>query len=195
MITELSAGTSLLDQPSHDGSELYVLDHAEEVGHEAGVRVRVPLDVDGVVLRYMGDGEGRGVKAERDGDEWWIARFPVESPVVPYRWLLTGGEVGYAWLNGAGLVDHDVPDADDFVYTIDSGAPSWHAESVVYQIFPDRFATSGLDVEPPEWAIPREWDALPIGRGPETPFEWFRGDLRGVEQHLDHIESLGANVI
>jgi len=192
-VTELT--TSLLDQPSHDGSELYVLDRAEEIGREAAVRVRVPLDVDGVVLRYMGDGEGRGVKAERDGDEWWIARFPVESPVVPYRWLLTGGEVGYAWLNGTGLVDHDVPDADDFVYTIDGGAPSWHAESVVYQIFPDRFATSGLDVEPPEWAIPREWDTLPIGRGPETPFEWFRGDLRGVEQHLDHIESLGANVI
>jgi alpha-glucosidase len=65
----------------------------------------------------------------------------------------------------------------------------------VYQIFPDRFATSGLDVEPPEWAIPREWDALPTGRGPETPFEFFGGDLRGIEQHLDHIEALGANLI
>jgi alpha-glucosidase len=189
-VTELAA--SLLDQPSHDGSDVYVLDRGDE---EVAVRVRVPLDVDGVVLRYVGDGEGRGVKAERDGAEWWTARLPVESPVVPYRWLLTGGDVGYAWLNGTGLVNHDVPDADDFVYTVDRGAPPWHAESVVYQIFPDRFATTGLDVEPPEWAIPREWDSLPIGRGPETPFEWFGGDLRGIEQHLDHIESLGANVI
>jgi alpha-glucosidase len=189
-VTELAA--SLLDQPSHDGSDVYVLDRGDE---EVAVRVRVPLDVDGVVLRYVGDGEGRGVKAERDGAEWWTARLPVESPVVPYRWLLTGGDVGYAWLNGTGLVNHDVPDADDFVYTVDRGAPPWHAESVVYQIFPDRFATTGLDVEPPEWAIPREWNSLPIGRGPETPFEWFGGDLRGIEQHLDHIESLGANVI
>jgi alpha-glucosidase len=193
-VTELT-GVSLLDQPSHDGSDVYLLEAPTEVGrHEAVVRVHVPLDVDEVVLRYVGDGEGRGVKAERESTDWWVARFPVESPVVPYRWLLTGGDVGFAWLNGTGLVRHDIPDADDFVYSIDR-APSWHAESVVYQIFPDRFATSGLDVEPPEWAIPREWDELPTGRGPATPFEWFRGDLRGVEQHLDHIDALGANLI
>jgi alpha-glucosidase len=193
-VTELT-GVSLLDQPSHDGSDVYLLEAPTEVGrHEAVVRVHVPLDVDEVVLRYVGDGEGRGVKAERESTDWWVARFPVESPVVPYRWLLTGGDVGFAWLNGTGLVRHDIPDADDFVYSIDR-APSWHAESVVYQIFPDRFATSGLDVEPPEWAIPREWDELPTGRGPATPFEWFRGDLPGVEQHLDHIDALGANLI
>jgi alpha-glucosidase len=188
------ATASLLDEPSHDGSELYVLEHPQELGGEAVVRLRVPSEVDSVVLRYVGDGEARGVAARRDGDDWWVARFPVESPVVPYRWLLTGGEFGYAWLNGNGLVRHDIPDADDFVYSVDQ-APSWHAESVVYEIFPDRFAASGLDVEAPEWAIPRDWDALPTGRGPETPFEWFGGDLPGVEQHLDHIEALGANVI
>jgi alpha-glucosidase len=195
MITELSTGTSMLDQPSHDGSELYVLERPQDVGGDAVVRVRVPADVDSVVLRYVGDGEARGIAAERDSGDWWVARFPIESPMVPYRWLLTGGEVGFAWLNGNGLVRHDIPDADDFVLSVDQGAPSWHAESVVYEIFPDRFATSRLDVEPPDWAIPREWDALPIGRGPETPFEWFRGDLPGVEQHIDHIETLGANVI
>jgi alpha-glucosidase len=194
-VTELSTGTCLLDQPSHDGSDMYLLERPTDLGRDVAARVRVPLDVDSVVLRYVGDGEGRGVEAERESADWWVARFPVESPVVPYRWLLTGGEVGYAWLNGAGLVRHDVPDADDFVYSIDPGAPPWHAESVVYQIFPDRFATSGLEVRPPEWAIPREWDSLPTGRGPETPFEWFGGDLRGVEQHLDHIETVGANVI
>ena len=48
---------------------------------------------------------------------------------------------------------------------------------------------------PPEWAIPREWDELPTGRGPETPFEWFGGDLRGIEERLDHLTSLGANVL
>ena len=194
-VTELGTATSLLDQPSHDGSELYALESPEELHRDAVVRLRVPVDVDSVVLRYVGDGEGRGVEAVPESADWWVARFPVETPVVPYRWLLTGGEIGYAWLNGAGLVTHDVPDADDFVYAIDAGAPSWHAESVVYQIFPDRFATSGLDVQPPEWAIAREWDTLPTGRGPETPFEWFGGDLRGIEEHLDHIDALGANVI
>ena len=43
--------------------------------------------------------------------------------------------------------------------------------------------------------MPRGWDELPTGRGPATPLELYGGDLRGVEEHLDHIESLGANLI
>jgi alpha-glucosidase len=189
------AEATLLAEPHHDGSELYVLERPDAPGGEAVVRVDVPVDVDEVVLRYTEDGEARAAVAERDGDGRWIARFPVRNPTVRYRWLFTGGELGYAWLNGTGLVDHDLPDADDFVLSIDRGGPQWHLGSVVYEVFPDRFASSGLDVEPPEWAIRRDWDDLPTGRGPETPYEWFGGDLRGVEQHLDHIESLGANVV
>ena len=89
---------------------------------------------------------------------------------------------------------HEVPDGDDFVVA-PGGGPDWHLRSVVYQIFPDRFASSGLGGAVPEWAIPRAWDDLPTGRGPETPFELFGGDLRGVEHHLDHISELGANAI
>ena len=191
----LEAEATLLAEPHHDGSDVYVLERPDELGGEAIVRVDVPRDVDAVVLRYTEDGEARAVRAEPDGGGSWIARFPVRNPTVRYRWLCSGGELGYAWLNGAGLVEHDVPDADDFVISLDRGGPDWHLGSVVYEIFPDRFASSGLDVEPPGWAIRRDWDDLPTGRGPETPYEWFGGDLRGVEQHLDHIEGLGANVI
>ena len=176
----------LLDEPHHDGSALYV--------DGDSLRVHVPLDVGSVVLRYVEDGEARGVEASTDGDGWWSARLPMTNPAMNYRWLLTGGEVGYAWLNGLGLVEHDVPDADDFVLSVDAG-PDWHLGSVVYEIFPDRFATTGAAGDPPDWAVPRDWHQLPNGRSPETPYEWFGGDLPGVERHLDHIERLGANVI
>jgi alpha-glucosidase len=184
---EVEVGASLLDEPHHDGSDLYVR------GDE--LRVRVPRAVETVALRYVEDGEARGVEARPEADGWWSARLSPRNPLTRYRWLLAGGEVGYAWLNGLGLVDHDVPDADDFVLSTDPGGPDWHLGSVVYEIFPDRFASSGLDVDPPEWAVSRAWHQLPTGRGPETPYEWYGGDLRGVEQHLDHIEGLGANVI
>ena len=193
--TELDLSASLLDRPHHDGSELYVVERPEELGGEAVVRIRVPQEVESVVLRWVEDGEARGVKASEEEGGWWRARFPVPNPNVRYRWLLSGGEVGYAWLNGFGLVPHDVPDADDFVLSLDRGGPAWHLDSVVYEIFPDRFATTGGGGAPPEWAVPRAWDELPEGRGPDTPYEWFGGDLGGVEAHLDHIESLGANVI
>jgi alpha-glucosidase len=191
----LESEATLLAEPRHDGSDSYVIERPEQLGDDAVVRVRVRHAVDTVVLRYVEDGEARAVQAEPAGEGWWTASFPVRNPAVRYRWLLAGGEVGYAWLNGLGMIGHDIPDADDFVMSLDRGGPDWHLGSVVYEIFPDRFASTGLEVEPPEWAIRRNWNDLPIGRGPETPFEWFGGDLRGVEEHLDHIEGLGANVI
>jgi alpha-glucosidase len=188
-------GMSPLDAPHHDGSDAYVVQRPAAIGDEAVVRLRLRQPVDQVVLRYVGNGEARGAEAVPDGDGWWQARFPAESADVFYRWLLSGGDPAYAWRNGVGVVDHDVPDADDFVMSIDRGGPDWHLGSVVYEIFPDRFASSGLGIEPPGWAVPRAWGELPNGRSPETPYEWFGGDLRGVEQRLDHVESLGANVI
>ena len=190
-----------LHDPHHDGSALYVLDAPDELGGEATVRLRVPREraAGAVALRYLHDGEPRGVQAEVDceteTDTWWRATFPVLTPDTRYRWLVTGGDFGYAWVNGGGVVPADVPDADDFVLSLDRGGPDWHLSSVVYEIFPDRFASSGLGVEPPSWAVRRAWDELPTGRGPATPCEWFGGDLRGIEQRLDHVERLGANAI
>jgi alpha-glucosidase len=185
-----------LAEPHHDGSDAYVLERPEELGGDAVVRVRIPRgrEVDAVTLRYVRDGEARLVTAELDEetetDTWWRATFPVVNPAVRYRWI-----VGDAWLNGTGLVPHEVSDADDFVLAPQAGGPDWHLASCVYQIYPDRFASSGLDVEAPEWAIPREWDALPTGLGRTSSREWYGGDLRGIEQHLDHVERLGANAI
>ena len=191
----------MLELPHHDGSEVYVREPPAKLGDEVTVLLRVPRDrsAETVVARYVRDGEPQVAVAEVDreteSDVWWRATFPVWNPATPYRWLLAGGDYGYAWLNGVGLQDFDVPDADDFVATPDPGGPEWHLESVVYQVFPDRFASARLDVEAPEWAIPRGWDEPPTGRGPETPFEWFGGDLVGLAEHLDHVAELGANVL
>jgi alpha-glucosidase len=191
-----TVSANALAEPHHDGSELYV----ERDGDSAVVRVRMPeAAADDVRLRFVRDGEPVTVKAvvdrKADGETWWRAKLPLENPVVRYRWLLAGGGTGYAWLNGRGLSSTDVPGADDYALEVDPGAPAWHAESVVYEIFPDRFASSGAKRDPPSWAVPREWSRLPEGRSRNTSREWYGGDLEGVEQRLDHIESVGANVI
>jgi alpha-glucosidase len=193
--------SELLSRPHHDGSEAYVLESPAKLGEDVTVLLRVPDEApaDTVVVRFVHDGEPRYALAEKDretaSDTWWRATFRVDNPMTPYRWLLSGGSHGYAWLNGTGVQPFDVTDADDFVVTPGAGGPDWHLESVVYEVFPDRFASSGMDVDPPEWAIPRGWDELPTGRGPETPFEWFGGDLRGVEAHLDYLTALGVNAL
>jgi alpha-glucosidase len=197
--TELEPGTSLLSEPHHDGSDEYVLERPDELGGEAVVRVRAPKGAaDDVILRYVRDGEPRWVRAqvdrETETETWWRASFPVVNPSTPYRWVLVGPQGGWTWLNGNGRRAHEAPDSDDFVLSIGDG-PAWHLSSVVYEIFPDRFATSGLGVEAPDWAVPRAWDELPTGRGPNTPRELFGGDLRGIEQRLDYIEQLGVNAL
>jgi alpha-glucosidase len=193
----LDSTATLLAEPHHDGSDAYVLERPREVGGDAVVQLRVPHagSVDKVALRYIHDGEPAFVTAEREGETLWRATFPVPSPATRYRWLLAGGEIGYAWLNGNGVMRHDIPDADDFVMTVGDGGPQWHLDSVVYEIFPDRYASSGLDVDDPAWAMRRAWDELPRNRGTQQAYEFFGGDLRGIEQRLDHIESLGANAI
>jgi alpha-glucosidase len=200
-VTGVDAPATLLDRPHHDGSDAYVLERPDELGGIATVRLRVPhgTTVDEVVLRSVVDGEPRNVKAvreeETETDVWYRATFTIDNPSTRYRWLLSGGAAGYAWVNGLGVVPHDVPDADDFVLTTDPGGPDWHLGSVAYEIFPDRFATSGVDAEAPAWAVRRGWDELPTGRGRETPFELYGGDLGGVEARLDHVEALGADLL
>jgi alpha-glucosidase len=198
-ITELPQET-LLAAPHHDGSELYVVDAPDELGGEATVRLRTRSGTaDHVILRYMRDGEPRTslahVDEERDGETWWRATFPVCNPATRYRWLLAGGDTGYASVSGVGVTPHEVASADDFVLTPGSGGPAWHLESVVYEVFPDRFASSGAAYDPPSWAVRRTWDDLPVGKGKDNSREWFGGDLHGIEQHLDHIERVGANAI
>ena len=197
----IEAPATLLDRPHHDGSDAYVLERPDELGGSATVRLRVPrgTHVDDVALRAVRDGEPRLVRAELDEetetDSWYRATFTVDNPTTRYRWLLAGGTVGYAWVNGLDVIPHDVADADDFVLTTDPGGPDWHLGSVAYEIFPDRFASSGTDAAPPAWAVLRGWDDLPTGRGKETPFELYGGDLGGIEARLEHVERLGADLL
>jgi len=192
---------TLLAEPHHDGSDAYVAERPDAAGGTAVVRLRVPraTAVDTVGLRYVRDGEARVVAAtldaETETETWWRASLPTLASGTRYRWLLAGGDFGFAWLNGFGILPYEVADADDFIFSVDRGGPSWHLGSVVYEIYPDRFATSRLGVEAPDWAIPRGWDELPTGRGRATSRELFGGDLPGIEAHLDHVESLGANVL
>ena len=61
--------------------------------------------------------------------------------------------------------------------------PEWAANKAVYQIFPSRFAAS----QP----VDRElWYKAPI-----TPMDDLHGDLRGIIEHIDHIQKLGIDVL
>jgi len=129
-------------------------------------------------------------------ETWWRVDVEVRNPVTGYRFLLDTGH-GPQWLNAAGVSRRDVPDATDFRLLSYDPPPGWAADAAVYQIFPDRFARSAAAAGRPlpDWAIPCGWDTPVIGRGPETPHQFYGGDLDGVTEHLDHISALGVNTV
>lgn len=195
----------------HDGSPMYVSTLSPRLGENLTLRLRTHRDhqPDTVVVRTVRDGEPHVVTAEpkeaAGEDVWWVAQVLVRNTETHYRWLLVGGAFDFTWLTAGGLVDFDVPDATDFVISATSPPPPWTQSSVVYQVFPDRFARSLSDdralaqpppgAELPSWAVPRAWTDAPDGRSPDTPREYFGGDLDGAREHLDHVLGLGANVI
>jgi cyclomaltodextrinase / maltogenic alpha-amylase / neopullulanase len=65
------------------------------------------------------------------------------------------------------------------VHVDEERVPDWLRDAVIYQVFVDRFATAGN---------------RPFAR-PATPGGFYGGTLRGVTEHLDHIEKLGATCI
>lgn len=183
----------------HDGSPDHVSTLAPEPGETVTVFVRTPpTQRDGVHVRTVRDGEPHFTEAvlDRDtGDElWWRADITAHNTVTPYRFLLTGAS-GYRWLTAAGLHAHDVPDHQDFRLSTHPAPPSWAADAIVYEIFPDRFARGGTARPAPAWALPRAWDDPVVGRGPETERQFFGGDLDGVRARLDHVAATGANTL
>ncbi|HET6626355.1 MAG TPA: glycoside hydrolase family 13 protein [Nocardioidaceae bacterium] len=194
----------LLFAPHHDGSPLYVGDEAPALGSTVTLRCRTSprTGVSGVWVRSTPDAEPHFdqavVEQEDDAVVWWRAEMLVRNPVQRYRFMIASGD-DYVWLNAAGVFDHDVPDAFDFVLSTYPPAPDWARDATVYQIFPDRFArSSAADGRPtPPWALAAQWDDEVIfsATDPDTPRQLYGGDLDGIRDHLDHLDRLGADTV
>ena len=186
--------------PHHDGSELYVSNSAPKVGDKVVLRVRVPHSYTFArsFLRLYHDGEPRSFELaleRRDATEsWWAVKVKIENPSTCYRFVFVDNDK-YDWLNASGFYDHDVHSNSDFQIVATPAYPSWIRSSVFYQIFPDRFAKSGLKKQIPQWAQQREWNQLPAVGTREMGTELFGGDFDGVRERLDYLDDLGVNGI
>ncbi|GAB2453883.1 alpha-glucosidase [Conyzicola lurida] len=190
--------------PHHDGSPLYVSTQTPVLGERVTVRVRIPHSlgpVENVRTRSNPDHEPRFTVATKivslDGWDWWEAEVEVENPIHGYRFLIALADGSKTWLNASGYHRIETLDSEDFKLLTYPAPPEWGRASVMYQIFPDRFARSRAadDRELPEWAEPAEWTDEPIHIGPSTARQFYGGDLEGIVEHLDHLEHLGITMI
>lgn len=192
-------------RPHHDGSALYVPNQQPKLLDKLKVRVRVHSAVGNVAevrVRASESGEAfpsEPAKVVATEGEWSIyeTTITMHNPQIHYRWLfkLSTGQI--LWLNALGLHDTEQPDINDFRINTFSSAPAWGPKTVLYEIFPDRFARSAHadKHQAPQWALKANWNDEVIGQGPGTSEQFFGGDLWGVIEHLDHIQKLGVNTV
>ncbi len=187
--------------PHHDGSELYLSNQAPVIGEQVEFKVRVPksMGVSQILIRYYHDGEPRTAPLKIAGaksaiEDWWRVKLEIPNTIFKYRFLIISEE-GYHWLTNRGLIDHNTESSTDFSVIAKPLPPQWLSGAVFYQIFPDRWATSGKERDVPSWAIPRKWDELPSQSRSKMSSEYFGGDFAGIESHLDYLADLGITGI
>lgn len=86
-------------------------------------------------------------------------------------------------------------------YLKDYNTPKWLKGGVIYQIFPDRFYSSGENLKNIRKDAYLHYDKkdtpifLPNGQGKVLNNDFFGGDIKGIISKLDYIASLGVNCI
>lgn len=186
-----------LAAPHHDGAERHVSSLEPSLGDAVTVWLRVPhaAPATRVWVRTVRDGEPHFVAAEIDRstphEAWWRADIVVHNPLTNYRFLLDGGCSGYRFVNGTGVHARTVSDAADFRISTYPAPPAWVADTSFYEVFPDRFASSGAARTWPEWADVSDWNDPVVTDGNRAVFQAYGGDLAGLDARLDHLVAMG----
>jgi glycosidase len=130
---------------------------------------------------------------------------PVEGAALWYRFIARDGNgMGFYYDDeardgGLGVGQAFVRDDDYLImaYRPDFKTPNWLKGGVVYQIFPDRFNNGdpANDKQAGSFFYGKETVAQEWGAKPKGTDDFFGGDLKGVIDKLDYLQSLGVTAI
>ncbi len=100
-----------------------------------------------------------------------------------------------------GLISDDGDSWQLTVYSKDFTTPDWLDGGIIYQIFPDRFYNSGKrkQLVPKDRYIVKDWEKQPEYRQDDRFYclgnDYYCGDLKGIEEKLPYLKSLGVSCI
>ena len=137
-------------------------------------------------------------------DVYYSATASAKIPGVHYYYFsyMAGGQ--WYYIKKAAGHEGVVGDGELFqltVYDEHFETPDFLKGGVMYQIFPDRFHKSGLPHGgvPSDRVLRDDWDGTPWYKPDHNGHVWnndyFGGDLEGIVQKLDYLESLGVTCI
>ena len=205
-------------EPLFDSREAAYRDPFGAVAAGTPVHFRVRLPVEwhsrAVALRIFSedrpdqsDGMFWAGRTEDDASEWWECHFAPPTPALYYYdfrietqdgvCVLSRGRGGKAEVRGQEGGDR----WQLTCYAADFTTPDWLCGGVMYQIFPDRFASSGTPKRfvPTDRRLHERWDEEPEWRpdaqGEIRNNDYFGGDLKGIEGKLDYLQSLGVTCL
>ena len=167
-------------------------------------------------LVLSGDGFERRYKMALTGGRWYCDLVPSTEPAALWYCFCLRLEEGEFWLcaaNGGRFGQLQSSRGSAFRLTVYDAAfetPAWFRRSVMYQIFPDRFArdtsdtaqrgieyhrSRGRQVKYHEgWNEPVDWQPNSAD-GFYFPLDFYGGTLRGIESRLPYLQALGVGVI
>ena len=172
-----------------------------------------PDENEEVLIRFrVGRGNGTGVFLIADGREipmekgesdqlfdYYESRLTTGSASVRYYFRIEAGEE-VCYYNRLGAADQENREFD-FVITPGFHTPDWAKGAVMYQIFVDRFCNGdpSNDVVDNEYVYigrpvcqVKDWNQVP---SPMDVGRFYGGDLQGVWDKLDYLQSLGIEGI
>lgn len=177
---------------------------AVAAGEELSLRFALPT----------GDGRTPELLLYRAGQALPLLRLPLSPSEDGYRLRYTPAEPGlyyYGFRLSDGTLLHRAPDGSaDYgegplwqltVYDKNYSIPQKFAGQVMYQIFPDRFCSSGRPKPgvPADRRLHRDWQeepqSVPDADGVFRCNDYFGGDLAGITQKLPELAALGVRVL
>ena len=176
---------------------LSLLLHRDACVHEAYLQIREDSNEEYSYLRLT---EGEWIGDYR----YYSGEITLSEGLYWYRFYYTSahGEF-YVTKTGesVGCVTTDGTDWQQTVYSVDFTTPDWLAGGIIYQIFPDRFYNSGTEKSniPEDRYICNDWYKQPEYRqnGDKLRLtnDYYGGDLKGIEEKLPYLKSLGVSCI
>ena len=173
-------------------------------GTEVSMMIFAPTECSGVSLKAASSkGMETVIPMERTEGGYFraVLKVPDDPCLVLYYFDLSledGSTYYYGSkedrLGGEGMIYVEDPAPYQITVYEDSDVPEWYKNAVVYQIFPDRFANEKFE----KTEYPEDWYELPFyDRGEDGSIKWkfYGGTLKGVEEKLPYLKSLGITCI
>ncbi len=142
---------------------------------------------------------------DNESEENWDISFSYSEPGLYYYHFVYetpfGGSTILLQNGGFGTFSPYGSEWQQTVYDKSFKTPDWIKGGIMYQIFPDRFYNSGKHKNnvPKDRIIHKSINELPVylpdENGKILNNDYFGGDLKGIEEKLPYLSSLGVSVI